>query len=159
MDKALSIEIYNATEFCRMRQHWNGCGLVLHEYCHMIHQHVLGLQNQRVIDLYQDARRSQRYERVLRRDYTGKEADHDLHYCMTNYIEFFAEMSVTLWSRGYRDLDQPTDTTRMECCSPPIMEPLVRQRLENQSGHNERLLSPVGPSEGHCNKFQPFTAG
>lgn len=159
VDKALSIEIYNAADFCRMRQHWNGCGLLLHEYCHMIHQHVLGLQNQRVIDLYQDARRSGRYERVLRRDYAGKEVDHDLHYCTVDHKEFFAEMSVTWWSRGYRDLDQPADTTSMECCSPPIMEPIVRGRLENQTGNTERLLGPIAQGEGHCNKFQPFTSG
>ena len=125
----------------------------------MIHQHVLGLQNQRVIDLYQDARRSGRYERVLRRDYAGKEVDHDLHYGMVDHKEFFAEMSVTWWSRGYRDLDQPSDARSMECCSPPIMEPIVRGRLENQTGKMERLLVPIAPGQGHCNKFQPFTAG
>ena len=155
-DKALSIEIYSAADFCRMRQHWNGCGLLLHEYCHMIHQHVLGLENQRILDLYQDAKQSGRYERALRRDWAGKDVDYDLHYCMVDAKEFFAEISVTWWSRGYRDLDQPKDTTRMEDCSPPIMESNVRQRLQNHMG---RLLDPAPPKEGHCNKFYPFTAG
>lgn len=159
VDKALSIEIYNAADFCRMRQHWNGCGLLLHEYCHIIHQHVLGLQNQRVVDLYQDARRSKRYEKVLRRDYAGKDVDHDLHYAMVDQKEFFAEMSVTFWSRGYRDLDQPADATRMDLCSPPIIEPNVKRRLETQRGTSARLLGPIDSREGHCNKFQPFTAG
>ena len=152
----MSIEIYNAADFCRMRQHWNGCGLLLHEFCHVIHQHVLGLQNQRVIDLYHDAQRSGRYERALRRDWAGKDVDYDMHYAMVDHKEFFAEMSVTFWSKGYRDLDQPSDTSQMEQCSPPIIEPNVRKRLSKS--YSGRLLEPITPGEGHCNKFYPFTA-
>ena len=151
----MSIEIYNAADFCRMRQHWNGCGLLLHEYCHVIHQHVLGLQNRRVIDLYEDARRSGLYDRTLRRDWAGKETDHDMHYCMVDQKEFFAEISVTFWARGYKNLDR-ADTSRLETSSPPIMEPIVRQRLRDYKG---RLLDLIPLGEGHCNKFQPFTAG
>uniref|UniRef100_A0A7S3KWZ5 Uncharacterized protein n=1 Tax=Amphora coffeiformis TaxID=265554 RepID=A0A7S3KWZ5_9STRA len=154
-DKVMSIEIYNAGDFCRMRQHWNGCGLLLHEYCHVIHQHVLGLQNQRIIDLYEDACRSGRYDRTLRRDWAGKEDDHDMHYCMVDHKEFFAEISVTYLAQGYKHLDR-ADTSQLETCSPPIMEPIVRQRLRNYKG---RLLDPIPPREGHCNKFQPFTSG
>lgn len=152
----MGIEIYHAADFCRMRQHWNGCGLLLHEFCHIIHQVVLGLQNQRVIDLYHDARRSGRYERALRRDWAGKEVDHDMHYCMVDHKEFFAEMSVTYWSRGYQDLDQ-ADPSQMETCCPPIMEPTVRQRIDDTM--KGRVLDPVTRADGHCNKFQPFTAG
>lgn len=121
----------------------------------MIHQHVLGLQNQRIIDLYQDARRNGRYERTLRRDWAGKKVDYDMHYCMVDHKEFFAEMSVTFWARGYKQLDR-ADTRQLETCSPPLVEPLVRQRFRNYHG---RLLDPIPASEGHCNKFQPFTAG
>lgn len=154
-DKVMGIEIYNAADFCRMRQHWNGCGLLLHELCHIVHQVVLGLQNRRVIDLYKDAQRGGRYEKALRRDWAGKEVDHDMHYCMVDHKEFFAEMSVTFWSTGYRDLDQ-ADTSQMEACCPPIMEPSVRKRFD---GYKGRLFEPLNEKEGHCNKFQPFTAG
>ena len=40
-DKARGIEIYNSFEYERMRLHWNGCGLLLHELCHLIHQLAL----------------------------------------------------------------------------------------------------------------------
>ena len=157
-DKARSIEIYNATDFCRMRQHWNGCGLLLHEYCHLIHQAVLGLCHARVLDLYHDAQQSGLYQQALRRDWTGESVEHDMHYCMVDHKEFFAELSVTYWSKGYRELDQPTNTQDMEACSPPIQEPIVRKRLllRNYKG---RLLDPVTPEKGHCNKFYPFTSG
>lgn len=154
--KTMGIEIYHAADFCRMRRHWNGCGLLLHEFTHIIHQVVLGLQNQRIVDLYQWARRSGRYERTLRRDWAGKEVDHDMHYCMVDHKEFFAEMSVTYWSKGYRHLDR-ADASRMESCSPPLMEPNVRQRFH--ACQESRLLDPVTDEEGHCNKFQPFTSG
>ena len=52
----------------RNRNHWNGCGLLLHEYCHLIHQLVLnhGLDNHDVISMYKQAMESDKYEDVLR---------------------------------------------------------------------------------------------
>ena len=57
-DKSQSIEIYSPTEFLRSRLHWNGNGgLLLHEYCHLIHQFCLtdGLENEIVNNVYKSA--------------------------------------------------------------------------------------------------------
>ena len=63
-----------------MRLHWNGCGLLLHEICHLIHQFVLedGLFNETVKDVYSKARESGLYEKVLRRDWAGYDEDYDM---------------------------------------------------------------------------------
>jgi hypothetical protein len=73
-NKTRSIEIYNCFEYERMRYHWNGCGLLLHELCHIIHQHCVddGLENATINDLFQRADRSGLYECVLRRDWAGR---------------------------------------------------------------------------------------
>ena len=72
--KAIGIEIYSCIDYSRMRLHWNGSGLLLHELCHLIHQCCLedGLQNRTVEALYERADDSGKYERVLRRDWAGK---------------------------------------------------------------------------------------
>ena len=42
---------------CYNQMHWNGCGLILHELCHVLHQQVLpgGLDNEHVHLCYQVA--------------------------------------------------------------------------------------------------------
>uniref|UniRef100_A0A7S2Y986 Uncharacterized protein n=2 Tax=Entomoneis paludosa TaxID=265537 RepID=A0A7S2Y986_9STRA len=147
--KALGIEIYNATDFQRMRWHWNGCGLLLHELCHLIHQHVWGLPFGPIVDLYEQARASGKYHNILRRDWAGKEltepskttatedenlqesssGERDLHYAMVNHKEFFAEMSVTYLAQGYPHLKDAPPSTNVVTCSPPLMEPTVLARL------------------------------
>ncbi|KAL7560947.1 hypothetical protein ACA910_022435 [Epithemia clementina (nom. ined.)] len=56
-EKALGIEIYNCFDFRRMRMHWNGCGLILHEICHLLHLQVLpgGLANEQMLRLFEIA--------------------------------------------------------------------------------------------------------
>mmetsp|Transcript_24813 Transcript_24813/g.58882 ORF Transcript_24813/g.58882 Transcript_24813/m.58882 type:complete len:609 (-) Transcript_24813:116-1942(-) len=72
--KARSVEIYNCFEYERMRLHWNGCGLLLHELCHIIHQHCIqdGLNNLEIDKLFQRSDQSGLYECVLRRDWAGR---------------------------------------------------------------------------------------
>ena len=72
--KALGIEIYSCVDFQTMRLHWNGSGLLLHEFCHLIHQCCLedGLENRTIEALYRTADASGKYEKVLRRDWAGK---------------------------------------------------------------------------------------
>ncbi|GKZ01410.1 hypothetical protein MPSEU_001091800 [Mayamaea pseudoterrestris] len=74
LDKTYEIEIYNCYDYRRMRLHWNGCGLVLHELCHLIHQFALadGLENKPVMEAYETARASGLYANVRRRDWAGK---------------------------------------------------------------------------------------
>ena len=62
------------------RLHWNGSGLLLHEFTHLIHQFCLekGLDDPRVHRLYDEASSSGRYDQVLRRDWAGMEDDHDM---------------------------------------------------------------------------------
>jgi hypothetical protein len=76
------IEIYSCIDYRRMRLHWNGCGLIMHELCHLIHQQVLpgGLENADVVDAYTSARNLGIYDTVLRRDWAGKDLDCDLAY-------------------------------------------------------------------------------
>ncbi len=71
--KVLGIEIYNCFEYMQNRNHWNGCGLLLHEFCHLIHQLVLpdGLNNDRVKNMYELAIQTGRYDLVLRLEVKG----------------------------------------------------------------------------------------
>jgi len=177
-EKAHGIEIYNCWDYRRMRQHWNGCGLILHELCHLIHQQVLGLDCESVRAAYATAQQSGKYDSVLRRDWAGKpDGDTDLSYAMVDHKEFFAEMSVTYWSRGYRHLDRAAFDKLEECC-PPIMEPDVQARIGQK--HPNLVADPASSSTehaahrlsawvsrafhrghelSHCNKFYPFTRG
>jgi hypothetical protein len=63
-----------------MRLHWNGCGLLLHELCHLIHQFALkdGLYNEVVLNTFKIACESGLYEETLRRDWAGLEEDSDM---------------------------------------------------------------------------------
>jgi len=67
-EKVHGIELYSCAEYRTIRRQWNGCGLILHELCHLIHQLVLtdGLDNEPVKDAYDVAIRSRRYDTVLR---------------------------------------------------------------------------------------------
>lgn len=158
-----------------MRHHWNGSGLILHEFCHLIHQQVFGLECERIKLTYDRSYRSRRYENVLRRDWAGKkEGETDLAYAMIDCKEFFAEMSVTFLANGYRELDC-APSHLMEQCSPVITEPSVLKRLQ-ALGRWSHLSSSRRPffiawlrpvinfcrgheKNGHCNKFYPFTGG
>lgn len=134
--KARGIEIYSCQDFQRMRLHWNGSGLLLHEYCHLIHQFCVedGLDNDQVSALYRQAQASGRYERVLRRDWAGMDVDHDMAYAMVDRKEFFAEMSVTFLSNGYHTLDK-ADWNNMGSCTPPLLHPTVTDRVMRQHEH------------------------
>jgi len=173
--KALGIEIYNCFEYEQMRLHWNGCGLILHELCHLIHQLVLtdGLDSEMVMDSFGNALESGFYDDVLRRDWAYMKCDRDAAYATINHKEFFSELSVAFLSRDYEynvrdgygsvgNLNQ-----HMDICSPPIMAPDVYQRgmeVGKEMGSNqswmERLRNVLrGRRRGHCNKFFPFTRG
>lgn len=132
-EKAQGIEIYSCFDFERMRLHWNGCGLLLHEMCHLIHQNCLGLDCPKVQELYTKATLSGKYERVLRRDWAGKPKDYDMAYAMIDLKEFFAEMSVTYLSNGYHELDHADKTILEESC-PPLLEPTALTRVLQQYG-------------------------
>ena len=70
--KAPGIEIYNAGHYLQTRRYYNGYGLLLHEYCHVLHQFVLpnGLDNAMIQLLYQKAVKFKRqYQSVYRRDW------------------------------------------------------------------------------------------
>jgi hypothetical protein len=70
-EKVKGIEIYNCFEYQAMRLHWNGCGLLLHEFCHLIHQFTLvdSLENATVIKAFESATNSGLYDSVLRYPY------------------------------------------------------------------------------------------
>ena len=119
-----------------------------------------------------------------------------MHYCITPerfasspIKEFFAEMSVTYWARGYSEfdgVDMSSGMVRDGGCSPPIIEPRVLARLQESDDVTEADLSdvnrchvaqeksrkstltsifsplfydPLTHNQKHCNKFYPFTSG
>jgi hypothetical protein len=165
--KSLGVEIYNASEYQRFRLHWNGCGLMLHELCHLIHQLVFGLDDPIICQEYDRAQASGLYANVRRRDWAGKETDSDLAYCMVNAKEFWAEISVTYWSQGCEELDE-RDETQILFSSPPFMEPTVIARIQERwpdsavnktKTHNSILCLFSRRRPPHCNKFYPYTRG
>ncbi len=176
--KALGVEIYNCCEYERSRQHWNGCGLLLHEFCHLIHQCVVqdGLENEMVIGAFGKALESGLYDDVLRRDWAFclEGEDRDAAYATINHKEFFSELSVAFLSRGYDACLSSSGSdfnlvTKMEDCSPPMMSPEVIERMRrgNHILHAPRysgnlliqffILITSRSDKGHCNKFYPFT--
>jgi hypothetical protein len=171
-EKEASVEIYNSVEYTSLRLHYNGCGLMLHELCHIIHQKTLpgGLSNAMVIEMHRIAKESGKYKRVLRRDWAFKETDTDVAYCTLNHKEFFAEMSVSFLSDFYHDVDG-TGTVVMAKCSPPFVAPVIVERIRKQqllqqtniqnNGGNVVVsrMTKNGRGLPHCNKFFPFTKG
>jgi len=105
--------------------HWNGCGLMLHEFCHLIHNVVLpdGLDNKLVIDVYEQTLSKGKYEKTIRRDWAGRKIDYDKAYALVNRMEFFAEMSVTYFSQSYPELNNK-DMEMSKCC-PPFLHPKI----------------------------------
>lgn len=174
-DKALGIEIYNCNEYLRNRDHWNGCGLLLHEFCHLIHQIILpqGLENKYVKVMYDIAMESGKYEEVIRRDWAYLPCNRDTAYATINHKEFFTELSVAFLSYGYQHLDVAQDSKSMSMyvLSPPFQAPdvLDRQKGQNPMNHEKNskpflhVLFQLMKnsiwinSQGHCNKFYPFT--
>jgi len=175
--KVGGVEIYSASQYCEMRLHWNGCGLLLHELSHLIHQHCLNLQNVEVQTAYEQARSSGKYETVLRRDWAGQPSgETDMAYAMVNQKEFFAEMSVTYLCNNYLYLE-PVDSnfvfTPKNC--PPILSPTVAARVPVALQHERTkvdqslptvkspwsmfrwFLQKSRPPLVPCNKFYPFT--
>lgn len=139
--KAKGVEIYNCFEYETMRLHWNGCGLILHELCHLIHQLVLkdGLDNQVVLDAFGCALESGLYDEVMRRDWAYEEEEMDAAYATINHKEFFSEISVAFLSKGYdavfcpwkrgKKVDEAGGQDLWQC-SPPFMAPEVLVRRE-----------------------------
>ena len=132
-DKMHGIEIYNCRDYQRMRLHWNGAGLICHEFCHLIHQFALkdGLCNARILHAHLAAKHSGQYDRTLRRDWAGQDRDYDHAYAMVNHKEFWSEFSTTYLCDSYEDLDKG-DKTMMDQCSPPLMEPIVLERVRQR---------------------------
>jgi hypothetical protein len=175
-EKEASVEIYNSVEYLNLRLHYNGCGLILHELCHIIHQKTLpgGLNNMLVFEMHKIAEESGRYQRVLRRDWALKQVDTDVAYCTLNHKEFFAEISVSYLSDFYHDVDG-AGTRDMLKCSPPFVSPVIIERMQQQQQQQQqkqgnihenekslvewRDLTKLGRCLPHCNKFFPFTKG
>ena len=175
-EKALGIEIYNCYDYQSSRMHWNGCGLLLHELSHLIHQIVLGLDCEEVLDVFGDALDSHLYDEVFRRDWAFLDCEVDAHYGTINFKEFFAEMSVTYLCRGYSQLDHASQDMGIEACSPSFMDKIVLERrkcksnldkesnITNDRRHDviswfKNILMLNGQQKQPCNKFYPFTHG
>lgn len=165
-----------------MRWHWNGCGLLLHELCHLIHQFCLGLEHTGVHHGWDRCCHNPQYQNVLRRDWAGlPTGDTDMAYGLINAKEWFAELSVAYLSTGYPEYDccsvaennnnnnnnAPADNpyTCMQKTSPPILTPDVAAKLQQQQqrGGTTTLSRKKMPRRSYpmppCNKFFPFTRG
>jgi hypothetical protein len=66
---------------------------VLHELAHAFHDRVLGFENAEIEAAFQRAKKSGGYERVERRNGSGRPDTFDRAYAMTNAKEYFAELS------------------------------------------------------------------
>ena len=97
-DKVGGIEIYDVRDYQQMRCHWNGAGLIIHELCHLIHQHCLfdGLFNGKVVQAYEMAKKSGLYDTTLRRDWAFLECESDLAYAM---IDHKVSVCIMYWPR------------------------------------------------------------
>jgi hypothetical protein len=62
--------------------------VILHELAHAYHDQVLGFDEPRIIDIYQNYKKGGRGEKTLL--YNGRRVK---HYALTNHKEFFAEMT------------------------------------------------------------------
>jgi len=164
--KAKGIEIYDCFEYRKMRNYWNGCGLILHELCHLIHQLVLpdGLDNAMVKMVHKSALSGDKYKTVLRRDWAGRTCDTDMAYGIINEKEFFAEISVAYLCNGYQELDLVV-TGPMSICSPPFIDQTMSSERSDISGAGcswsslLQILNRSSALTSHCNKFFPFTRG
>ena len=120
-----------------------------------------------VIEMHKIAKMSGKYSRVLRRDWALKEVDTDVAYCTIDHKEFFAEISVSYLSDFYHDVDG-AGTEDMTKCSPPIVSPIVLERMQKQQQECHQPVKSIvewkdltnfGRHLPHCNKFFPFTKG
>lgn len=128
-----------------------------------------------VIEIHKKAQESGKYNKVLRRDWALKEVDTDMAYCIVNYKEFFAEISVSYLADSYHEVDG-VGTTVMSKCSPPFVSPVVLERIKQRTeeeqagklmeGSASQIMSSkyqIMPKSDrvlpHCNKFFPFTKG
>lgn len=163
-EKEESIEIYNAAEYQKIRAHYNGGGLMLHELCHIIHQKVLpgGLENTMVREIHKVAQESNKYKSVLRRDWALKEVETDMAYCIVNHKEFFAEISTTFLAHFYHEKDGAGSQDMLRC-SPPFLSAAVIERIADSCGDGSlgkyQIIDDTNQVIPHCNKFFPFTKG
>lgn len=84
--------------------------IVLHELAHAYHFQVIGTDNQRIIESYDKAVKSGLLDRVQRKDGSFWRA-----YALTNYIEYFAEVTESYF--GEND-DQPFNREALKRTNP-----------------------------------------
>ena len=93
--KARAVEIANCENFLGWTkdQPW----MVLHELAHGYHHQVLknGFENSEVLEAFQQARKSQRYDSVLRINGRKEKA-----YAMNNQQEYFAEQTEAFFGKN-----------------------------------------------------------
>ncbi|MBI1368782.1 MAG: metallopeptidase [Planctomycetes bacterium] len=94
-EKAGTIEVASAKNLME----WAGSPvmMILHELTHSYHDKVLGFNDPRIIKLYEQAKASGKFDKVIRD--SGRE---EKHYGLTTPQEYFAEMSEAyLWVNDY----------------------------------------------------------
>jgi len=69
--------------------------VVLHELAHAYHDQILGFDNPKIIDAYNQAKEAGKYEKVLL--FTGS---YVRHYGLTNHKEYFAEGTEAYFNRN-----------------------------------------------------------
>jgi hypothetical protein len=130
-EKAPGIEIYSIDHYLQARRFYNGYGLLLHEYCHIVHQFVLpdGLSNVTIQTLHHKAMlHKAQYQSVYRRDWilstsssggstaTDRATRQDMAYALINPYEYFAELSVSYLCNGYHYLECLPSQQTIACC-------------------------------------------
>jgi hypothetical protein len=87
-DLAKCVHLPRATDVATKRNVNEQPWVILHELAHAYHDQVLGFDNPRVRDAYDNYRKSGRGDKTLL--FNGKRVK---HYALTNPMEFFAEMT------------------------------------------------------------------
>jgi hypothetical protein len=103
LDHEGSIEIMNLGNYNKDRTCWGPGGLLLHELCHAYHDKHMqdGYDNHEIRSMYDAAIKLCLYDNVSCRFRDGTYSSPQRGYCITDPMEFFAELSVAyLWKGG-----------------------------------------------------------
>ncbi len=101
--------------------------LVLHELAHGYHDQVLSFNNKDIIDLYNKAKESGKYDKVERWNGNGRKNTFEKAYAMTTPQEYFAECTEAFFGRN----DFYPFTREELHRHDPLMEALLEQVWKN----------------------------
>jgi hypothetical protein len=141
--KCESVELYRASEYREMREHWGCGGIWLHEFSHAYHHKGCpdGYDNSEIQQCYEAAMKEGLYDSVRVHGPQGPTAK---AYACTNAMEYFAELS-TAFLGG---VSLNPDTDRQGKMTLPAEEfnkwyPFNRQQIREHDPRAYKLLKKI----------------